>query len=289
MKILVVGASGLVGGNIVNELKKNKVEYLGTHFSYPTDHTFFLNTQNLETLIHHPLILNFVPDVIIHCGALTYVDKCEQEPKLSKELTVDSTENLIHLAKIYKAKFVYFSTDYVFDGEKGLYSEDEPKNPINVYGEHKALAEEIVINSGLDCLILRITNVYGNEIRGKNFVSRIIALSKANQESILKLPIDQFATPINASFIAFATYQLLINNFSGIFNISSTDFMNRVQLAESVLNYFPSEKILIERVETQFLNQAAKRPLLGGLLNKKLALALPNLKFTNLDDYLSNL
>lgn len=289
MKILVVGASGLVGGNIVNELKKNKVECLGTHFSYPTDHTFFLDTQNIENLIHHPLILNFVPDVIIHCGALTHVDKCEQEPKLSKELTVDSTENLISLAKIYNAKFVYFSTDYVFDGEKGLYTEDEPKNPINIYGEHKALAEELVINSCLDCLILRITNVYGNEIRGKNFVSRIIALSKSNQESILKLPIDQFATPINANFIAFATYQLLINNFSGIFNISSTDFMNRVQLAESVLNYFPSEKILIERVETQFLNQAAKRPLLGGLLNKKLAIALPNLKFTNLDDYLSNL
>jgi len=289
MRVLVVGASGLVGSNLLNELKSKNILTLGSHYSFPTESTFFLDTQNFKALATNEVIRNFAPNVIIHCGALTHVDKCEIEPKLSRELTVESTINLLNLAQELKAKFVYISTDYVFDGKSGPYTEDEPINPINVYGEHKALAENLVATSGLSFLILRITNVYGNEIRGKNFVSRIISLSKNKETTHLNLPIDQFATPVNASLIAEATYHLLYNKLVGIYNISSTDYLNRVQLADRVLKYFPYEGINIEKVETKNLNQAAKRPLFGGLINKKICQALPEFSLSNLDDYLSTL
>ena len=92
-------------------------------------------------------------------------------------------------------------------------------------------AENYVLDNIKEAIVLRITNVYGDEIRGKNFVSRIVEQAQNNQHLTLKLPIDQYATPINAADIARCLYLLLNDKQNGIFNIASTDYMNRVQLA----------------------------------------------------------
>lgn len=172
MKVFISGASGLVGGNCLKHFTEQGWETVGSYFSFKTDNTVFYDTLNAG----HPDNFNvaaFAPDVIVHCGALTHVDYCETNVEESYEKTVQSTINLIQLAKDCNARMVYISTDYVFDGKHGPYKEDAPVNPISVYARHKLEAEEMVLRELANALVLRVTNVYGNEVRGKNFVAAL--------------------------------------------------------------------------------------------------------------------
>ncbi|QQR97356.1 MAG: SDR family oxidoreductase [Sphingobacteriales bacterium] len=286
MKTFIVGASGLVGGNCMQYFNQKGWQNIGTYFSYATEQTVYFDTLNIENTENFD-VSNFQPDVIIHCGALTHVDYCEQNEQESYEKTVQSTKSLVEIAKKLNSKFVFISTDYIFDGEDGPYLETAQANPISIYGKHKLEAEQYVLNQIPDAIILRITNVYGDEIRGKNFVSRIIEQAINKQKLTLKLPIDQFATPINAYDIARCLYLLLKDEHKGIFNIASTDYMNRVQLALKILQYFPDATYDLIPMLTTDLQQPAARPLQGGLKNLKFAQLYPDFVFSTIDDYVS--
>jgi dTDP-4-dehydrorhamnose reductase len=285
MNILILGASGLVGGNCMRYFSQQKnTQVLGTYFSYPAAGTVKFNTLDLNDPENYN-IKAFSPDVILHCGALTWVDYCEQNQEESYQKTVQSTINALSLASQFKAKFVYISTDYVFDGKEGPYTETAPVHPVSVYGKHKLMAEEKVREWGSNHLILRITNVYGDEERNKNFVSRMIENALKNEEQNITLPFDQYATPVNAFDIARALYLLLNGIKTGVYNIASSDYVNRMQLANLVLKYFPQHKIQLAAASTEEINPPAKRPLLGGLIAAKFLSEFPNFVFSNVDDY----
>src|SRR5580704_2436892 len=172
MKVFISGASGLVGSNCLKHFTEQGWETVGSYYSFETDDTVFYDTLMPD----HPYnfdVAAFGPDVIVHCGALTHVDYCETHEEESYEKTVQSTINLIKVAKECNARMVYISTDYVFDGKNGPYTEDAPVNPLSVYAKHKLEAEQMVLRETPDSLVLRVTNVYGDELRGKNFVARI--------------------------------------------------------------------------------------------------------------------
>jgi len=285
MKIFISGASGLVGGNCQKHFEAQGVEVIGSHFSYATPDTVPFDTLNLDKSDNFDVV-NFAPDVIVHCGALTHVDYCEQNPEESYTKTVQSTLNLMELAQRTKSKFVFISTDYVFDGVDGPYKETDVLNPLSIYGKHKLEAENAVIASGLDYLILRVTNVYGEEIRNKNFIARIIEQCQNGQKLNLKLPYDQFASPTNAYDIARAMYVLLQANKQGIYHICSSDFMNRVELAIKVIAYFPNAAYHLEAIDTASLQQPAARPLIGGFVKAKFVSEFPEFTFTSVDNYL---
>jgi dTDP-4-dehydrorhamnose reductase len=287
MKVFISGASGLVGSNCLKYFKEMGWNVIGSHLSFSTEETVFFNT--LEP--HHPEnfdVTTFRPDVIVHCGALTHVDYCEANPEESYEKTVQSTKNLIELSKKCDARFVYISTDYVFDGVHGPYLEDAPVNPLSVYARHKLEAEELSLKELESTLVLRVTNVYGNEIRNKNFVSRIIEQCKEGKKLTLKLPYDQFASPANAWDIARAMYVLLKDEKTGIYHISGSDYMNRVELALRVISYFPDATYELVPVSTATLNQPATRPLLGGFVKLKFASEYPDFLFGTVDSYVQS-
>lgn len=287
MKVFISGASGLVGGNCLKYFKEMGWNVIGSHLSFATEQTVFFNT--LEP--NHPEnfdVATFLPDVIVHCGALTHVDYCEANPEESYEKTVQSTKNLIELSKKCNARFVYISTDYVFDGKDGPYLEDAPVNPLSVYARHKLEAEELSLKELENTLVLRVTNVYGNEIRGKNFVARIIEQCKEGKKLTLKLPYDQFASPANAWDIARAMYALLKDEKKGIYHIGGSDYMNRVELALRVISYFPSAEYDLIPVNTATLNQPAARPLLGGFVKLKFASEYPDFLFGTVDSYVQS-
>lgn len=286
MKTFIIGASGLVGGNCLNYFTEKKWQNVGTHFSYATNDTVFFDTLNTNNPNNFDIV-NYQPDVIIHCGALTHVDYCEQHEQESYEKTVLSTKNIVAIAKKIQAQCVFISTDYIFDGKEGPYFEDAIANPISIYGKHKLEAEQYVLKNSKDAIVLRITNVYGDEIRGKNFVSRIIEQAQNQKHLTLKLPIDQYATPINAYDIAKCLYLLLKDKHTGIFNIASTDYMNRVQLALKILQYFPDATYDLIPMQTSELQQPAPRPLQGGLKNKKITELYPTFVFSTIGDYVS--
>jgi len=285
MKIFISGASGLVGGNCMKHFKEKGTEVLGTHYSFPTEETVFYDTLNPDDE-RNPDVDRFAPDVIVHCGALTHVDYCEDHEEESYLKTVKSTENLLSLAERLKAKFVFISTDYVFDGKDGPYTEDAPTNPLSVYARHKLEGERLVNSSKLDSLILRVTNVFGNEIRSKNFVARILEQIKEGKELTLKVPVDQYATPINAYDIARAMYLLLSASKTGLYHLAASDFINRKELCEIILKHFPGHPYEMNPMLTKDLNQKALRPLKGGLLANKFLAEFPTFKFQTVNEFL---
>lgn len=285
MKVFISGASGLLGGNCLRVFKTLGWEVVGSHFSYPTPDTVFYDTLNPDSSANFDLIA-FQPDVIVHCGALTHVDYCELHQQESYEKTVNSTRALLQMAKRLKARIVFISTDYVFDGASGPYREGVRANPLNIYGLHKLEAEGLVQASMIPYLILRITNVYGDEHRNKNFVSRIVTQCQEGQKLSLKLPYDQFASPTNAHDIARALACLLKDDRQGVYHIGGSDYMNRVTLALKVLQYFPDAAYALETFSTAILNQPAQRPLYGGFISARFLSEYPDFVFGTLDTYL---
>ena len=285
MKVFILGASGLVGGNCQKHFADMGWDAMGSYFSFAAPGMVYYNTLEPE----HPDNFDvnaFQPDVIVHCGALTAVDYCETHEEESYQKTVQSTINVIALAKQCKAKMVYISTDYVFDGCEGPYREDDPVNPLSVYARHKLEAEQMTLSELADALVLRVTNVYGNEIRGKNFIARIIEQCQKKQKLTLKLPYDQYASPANAWDIARAMFVLLRDNKKGIYHIGGTDFLNRVELALRVLHYFPDAEYDLIPVSTEELKQPAARPLIGGFVKMKFSNEYPEFLFGNVDSYM---
>lgn len=284
MRVFISGASGLLGGNCLRVFKALGWEVVGSHFSYPTPETVYYDTLNPDSPLNFDLAA-FQPEVIIHCGALTHVDYCELHQEESYQKTVESTKSLLKVAKRHRARFVFISTDYVFDGTNGPYLEDAKPNPLNIYGFHKLEAERLV--QGLSPhLILRITNVYGEEHRNKNFVSRIVAQCRQGDKLTLRLPFDQFASPTNAYDIARALTLLLEHRKEGIYHIGGTDYMNRVSLALKVLQYFPKATYELQTFSTAALGQPAQRPLYGGFVPARLLSEYPDFLFGTVDTYL---
>ena len=286
MKVFVIGASGLVGSNCMKHFSEKGWDVKASYFSYAIDGLEFYNTLEPNDATNYD-IAAWQPDVLVHCGALTHVDYCETHEEESYQKTVQSTINIIALAKQCKARMVYLSTDYVFDGKDGPYTEDAPINAISIYGRHKLEAEQMVLKEIEQALVLRVTNIYGDEARGKNFVARIVQQCKEGATLKLKLPYDQFASPTNAMDIARAMFLLLRDGKQGIYHIGGTDYMNRVALALRVLKYFPEADYELEAISTDALQQPASRPLLGGFVTAKFSKEYPEFLFSNVDDYLN--
>jgi len=270
MKVVVIGASGLVGGNCLNFMNEQKWNVVGTYFSYAALNTCFYDTLNPSN--HNNFdIKGFNPDVIIHCGALTHVDYCESNSEESWEKTVKSTLEVIELCKQTSAKMVYISTDYVFDGIAGPYSEDAVPKPVNIYGEHKLEAEVAVQASGLEHLIVRVAKVFGDlkdgQLKWNGFT-------------------DQYTTAINAHDIARALYHLLSDNKTGTYHLSYGEYFNAYELVMKVVSCFPEANAEIGQITKADFKQDADRPPLGGLKNEKFKKEYPNFKFTSIENYL---
>lgn len=288
MKIFIAGASGLVGNNCQKHFTEQGWGVVGSYFSYQTSNTVYYNTLQPDDAENYDIVA-FNPDVIVHCGAMTHVDNCETQPEQSYMQTVQSTINLVAVAQQCKAKFVYLSTDYVFDGVDGPYREQDAVNPLSVYGKHKLEAEQYVLNNINDALVLRVTNIYGDEARGKNFIARIVQQCIDKQKLTLKLPYDQYACPTNAWDIARCMFVLLRDGKDGIYHIGGTDYTNRVQLALRVLQYFPDAEYDLIPISTAELNQPAARPLIGGFVTMKFNEEYPDFLFGNVDSYLKKI
>ncbi len=282
-RVVVIGASGLVGNNVLKYLKARGIETIGTYFSYQAEDTVFFNTLDPASENNFS-ITGFSPDVIVHCGALTHVDYCETHEKESYEKTVISTQNVRTICEEIGAKMVYISTDYVFNGQDGPYSEDAEVDPLSVYGRHKLQAETEVKQVD-DWLILRCAKIFGDEERGKNFVARMVE-SLIGGELKWNAFTDQYTTAINAHDIARAMYHLLKDEKTGIYHMSYGEYFNAFEMVNKIASHFPKAKADIKPITKDDFRQDAMRPVYGGLKNDKFLSEYPEFKFTTLDDYL---
>ena len=163
-----------------------------------------------------------------------------------------------------KARTVYFSTEYVFDGADGPYDEDHRPNPLSVYGKSKLAGEQAVLDADPRALVLRTTVVYGPEEQGKNFVYRLVASLKSGTEILV--PIDQLSSPTYNRDLAAAAAKLAKKRVTGIVNAAGPEVISRVEFAQRIAAMLELDPALIRAVETsEFGPASAPRPLQAGL------------------------
>jgi len=268
MKILVVGASGFIGGAVARLFKSHGYSVIGTylHDSLADEKLMRMDISNrFQTF---KIIQEFSPDIVIHAAAMTNVDLCEVERDLCFSVNVLGTQNVVDATKTIAAKLIFFSTDYIFDGRSGPYSEDDAPNPINFYGACKLEAENRIQKGLQDFIIARTTVVYGWERQGKNFVMSTIA--KLKRGKMMKVAADQIGTPTYVSNIAEALLDLVCKEKAGVFNVVGLELMDRYTFARLTAEIFDLPKELLIPTPTAELGQTAARPLNGGMKIDKL-------------------
>lgn len=261
MRALIIGATGFIGSYLHGTFKK-KYEVTGTS-------TYDGNFRNLDMSKFDKtckILKEINPDVICLPAGMTNLDYVEKHPAESRKVNVLGTKNIADYCKSRNCRLIFFSSDAVFNGKKGPYSENEKPNPVSVYGRQKLEAEDIVKKLD-DFVIIRTSSVYGWDKKRLNFVSRLIESLKSNKE--FKAPIDQYYTPTYVLDLANAALRLAGKEFNGVYNITGPDFMNRYEIALNVCKIFKLKKELVIPVKSPQLGQAAKRPKYGGLVNKK--------------------
>jgi dTDP-4-dehydrorhamnose reductase len=266
MDALVIGGSGLVGGALISLGRERGLNVAGTYSSYPVSDLIPLDVSDPEAT--RALIETSSPKTVFLSAALTNVDLCERDPGLSQRVNVDAMRAVASACKTVGTKLVFFSTDYVFDGAAGPYTEDATPNPLNVYGQHKLEAERIALEG--EALVLRTCGVYGTETQGKNFVLRLVAGNRAGQT--WRVPVDQYANPTLAVDLARAAWDAV--HLNGVYHAAGATFIDRHAFALEIAGLFDLDPSRIQAVDTPSLNQAAPRPLRGGLTSTRLENAL---------------
>ncbi|MDI9817752.1 MULTISPECIES: dTDP-4-dehydrorhamnose reductase [unclassified Legionella] len=269
MKILLLGATGQVGEEIA-ELFKN------------SDHEILPLLRGQCDLSRPDLVLatllQFHVDLVINAAAYTAVDKAEEEKALAKQINAFSVEKLANYCQMNNIPLIHFSTDYVFDGSKSEgYIEDDPTNPLSIYGHSKLLGEYLIQSSLDKYLILRISWVFGKY--GQNFVKTILRLAATRKE--LRIVADQWGCPTAARDIARVIYAMVqkINEgkFSdwGIYHYASQGPISWSEFAATFINLAKSKGYhlalnhLIE-INTEDYPAKAKRPKNSVLITNKI-------------------
>ena len=254
MKILVTGGSGLLGQALMNIFRDEEIS--GTYYQHPykqKDLTYLDITSGKDVM---SLLQKIEPNVVIHTAALTDVDDCEENMQKATQINVEGTRNLATSAYQIGAKFVYVSTDYVFDGEKGWYTEEDTPAPINVYGETKLAGEKIVEQECRDFLIARTSVIYGSA--EGNFATWM--LSQFSQGKQLSIVDDQYASPTYNRDLAEQLKALIEKDAQGIFHTAGGERMNRYEFALKVADVFGFDTGLIKPVGMDTLKWIARRP-----------------------------
>jgi dTDP-4-dehydrorhamnose reductase len=260
MKALVIGASGLVGSYLIQTCHQRGWQVTGTYHNFAQPN--FLPLEITDKVAVRSLLQQLQPNVVFLPAFCSNVDYCEQHPEETYQINVVGCLNVAQATRDVGAKLVFYSSDYVFNGENGPYQETDQPDPICVYGRQKLEVEQKISELLDDYLICRIAWVYGQEEQGKNFVLRVISTLKNNQ--IIRVPQDQIGSPTLANDIAEASCRLVEVGAQGLFHTTGIDCMNRYQFALKVAEVFGLQTDTLVPVITSELNQAAARPLKCG-------------------------
>lgn len=274
MKILITGSNGLLGQKLVQKLAgENGVDVIATargENRLPvTEGYTYVSLDITDQANVNEVFGQHSPDVVIHTAAMTNVDQCETEKEECWKLNVTATEYLLEAAEKSGSFFVHLSTDFIFDGADGPYTEDAEANPVSFYGWSKYAAEKLVIHSKVKWAIARTILVYG--IAHDMSRSNIILWVKNSLESgkAINVVNDQWRTPTLAEDLADGCILIARQRAEGIFNISGKDQLNPYQMAVMTADYFGLDKSLINETDGSQFKQTAKRPARTGFILDK--------------------
>ena len=257
MKFLVTGSAGLVGRQVVKDLSE-------THevFSCYTKSEPEFGVPVKMDLLNHERISNVLseknPDIVIHLGAMTAVDLCETQQDNALKINSQATEILAKECSKINSFMVYVSTDYVFDGNTGMYEENDTANPLGFYGKSKLLGEKSIQNFSSNWCIARTSTPFGLHPTKKSFPIWVIEnLQKQKQIDVLT---DQFTSPTYVPSLSRMLIEISERHLTGIIHVAGASKISRYEMASLVSDKLGLDGKLLREISINDIKWEAQRP-----------------------------
>lgn len=278
MRVLVIGGGGQLGSKILHQGRTD----FDLHATYmtrppPIEPRRIHRLDKTDRQGIQKLISTLSPDVVVDTAALHNVDYCESHKNEAQAINVMGTRNIAEVCREIRAKMVFISTDYVFDGTKGNYTEDEPINPINYYGVSKVEGERAVQQSCDDYIVVRPSVIYGwvasslpESSSGKplNFAMWLTRKLKDNER--ISIVTDQYSSPTLSDDLAKAIIELCKRDAKGLYHVAGRMRLSRYEFALKLAERMSLDSGLVTPIGTSQLKQVARRPADSSLNVKKI-------------------
>lgn len=267
--ILITGSNGFLGRHLIKEFSDSPYRLVATSLSDNAiadldEYITFrkLDISNKEELKN--IFNEFKPDFLINTSAVTNVEGCEKDKDFAYRVNVEAVHHMTDLAKEFNTHLIQLSTDFVFDGKKGPYKEEDPRCPVNEYGRTKMLSEEALENSGCSFAILRTILVYGSsdDPGRSNFVLWVKKMLSEGKE--IKVVNDHWRMPTFINDLARACALVVERKAAGIFNISGDEEYSIESFARSIARFYNFDESLITSIASKDIGQHENRPLKTG-------------------------
>jgi dTDP-4-dehydrorhamnose reductase len=277
MRILVTGASGLLGLNLALTAA---TEAGGKHVVYGTVKEHLLKTD-LFTVIQTDLLSpgaverlleQIQPDWVVHCAALTNVDACEAAPAQAQKLNSELPAQLATYVARGGARLVYVSTDAVFDGLRGNYSEEDVPNPPNVYARTKLEGEQAVLRANPEAIVARV-NLFGWSLSGQRSLAEFFFNNLRAGREVMGFT-DVYFCPLLANDLALLLLRMLEKGLSGLYHVVARECTSKYTFGVAIARRFGLDERLIRPASVHQAGLAATRSPNLSLRSDKLAAAL---------------
>lgn len=271
--LLITGSNGLLGAKLIEQaVGRYSVVGLSRQPSIHPPPTACFTFHQLDIgdgAGITSLFQQLQPSTVIHTAAMTNVDDCELRPQEAWDVNTAGTENVARASRDVGAHLLFISTDYVFSGERGPYREEDPSDPISVYGRTKLEAEKIVSSLCPDAVIARTSTLFGRAPGARpNFVTWLVeALSNGQQATVVT---DQTSSPTLADHLATMLLTMAERRISGVYHTVGAEWLSRYDFALRICRTFGLDPSLIVPGATYGLQQAAPRPRHSGLVTQRL-------------------
>ena len=279
LKFLVTGPAGLIGRQVVKDLSETHEVFSCYNKSKP-EHGNIIKMD----LLNHEMISNVMsekkPDVVIHLGAMTAVDLCDAQQDNALKINSQATEILAKECSKINSFMVYVSTDYVFDGNTGMYEENDTTNPLGFYGKSKLLGEKSIQNFSSNWCIARTSTPFGLHPTKKSFPIWVIEnLQKQKQIDVLT---DQFTSPTYVPSLSRMLIEISERHLTGIIHVAGASKISRYEMASLVSDKLDLDEKLLREISINDIKWEAQRPK-DSSLNVSKAIFIPNQKPQKID------
>ena len=271
--VMILGANGLLGQKLTEFLTRGTTSRLVLAGRSPAPRVQVPDTTYVQLDITRKqdvrkAVAEHKPAVIINAAAITNVDACETERESAWKVNVTGVEYVIEAAKKTGSRVIHLSTDYIFDGKHGPYTENDKPDPVNYYGRAKLASENQLRASGMRFLIVRTMVLYGIAAEVKsNFALWLIR--SLEERKPVRIVEDQFGNPTLVDDLAHGIISAMELDKTGTYHIAGRDIISRYSFAVKLAEVFGLEKELITPIKTSELSQPAPRPLKSGLVTLK--------------------
>jgi len=273
-RILVTGSNGLLGQKLTDLCVSDPEVELIASSKGPNRHPvkngyIYEDMDILDSKQIQRVVEKYHPDTIINTAAMTNVDACESDKENCYALNVETVKSLIGICEQHKIQLIHLSTDFIFDGENGPYTEEDHPNPLSYYGQTKLEAEQLLQKSTCRWVILRTIIVYGivNDMSRSNII--LWAKGALEKGSPINVVDDQWRMPTLAEDLAECCLLAAKKNAEGIFNASGKDMLSILEMVKMVADYWKLDQSLINPISADSLNQTANRPKKTGFILDK--------------------